>query len=111
MRLSDLEESGGLIPLEPFAREIKWVAPDGSEVVMTALVRQLPFADFERYGDSGMSPVDKSYHFVGDAIILENDDGTHAPLGYDVARRLNMNLMLALLSAAQEVNNIDAGKR
>ena len=110
MRLSDLEQAGGLIPSEPVEREVTWTTPSGESVTMTALVRQLPFADFERYGSDEMSPMEKSYHFIGDAIVLENEDGTRSPLGFENARRLNMNLMVALLAVAQEVNHLGEGK-
>jgi hypothetical protein len=110
MRLSELEQAGGLIPSEPVEREVTWKKPDGESVTMTALVRQLPFADFEAYGDESMGNMEKSYRFLGDAIVLEGEDGTRTPLGYDNARRLNMNLMVALLNVAQEVNNLGEGK-
>jgi hypothetical protein len=110
MRLSDLEQSGGLIPSEPVEREVTWKKPDGESVTMTALVRQLPFDAFEKYGDSKMGNMEKSYRFLGDAIVMEDEQGGHSPLGYDNARRLNMALMVVLLEAAQEVNNLGEGK-
>jgi hypothetical protein len=110
MRLSELEQSGGLIPSEPVEREVTWKKPDGEEVTMTALVRQLPFDAFEQYGSEEMGNMEKSYRFLGDAIVVEDDDGNQSPLGYDNARRLNMNLLVALLTAAQEVNHLNGGK-
>ena len=110
MRLSDLEQAGGLIPSEPVEREVTWKKPDGESVTMTALVRILPYDTFEKYGESGMSNLDKSYTFVGEAIVVEDDDGNRIPLGYDNARRLNQGLLLAFIEAAQEVNNLGEGK-
>ena len=111
MRLSDLEQSGGLISSEPVEREVTWEKPDGESVTMTALVLQLPYDTFQKYGEAGMSNLDKSYTFVGESIIVEDNDGNRIPLGYDNARRLNQNLLVALLEVAQEVNNLGEGKR
>ena len=104
-----LNEKASLIPSEPVEREVKWEKPGGEDVTMTALVRQLPFDLFEKYGSSDMGNMEKSYRFLGDAIVMDSDSG-YEPLGYENARRLNMNLLMALLEAAQEVNSLGEGK-
>jgi hypothetical protein len=110
MRRSDLEQAGGFIGVEPVARDVTWTKPDGEQVTMTALVLQLPFDAFEKYSAEEMSNIEKTYQFLGEAILIEDENGAAVPLGYADAKRLNRGLMVELLKVAQEVNNLTEGK-
>jgi hypothetical protein len=104
MKLQELRELGGFVPVEPVERTVTWTRTINGEEKsdsFTVLVKRQSFGTIERLLLTENDDRSRSARFLAESILL--GDGKDR-LSYEDAYRLEPSLAAALIDAVNAVN-------
>jgi hypothetical protein len=109
MKLEELKQRGGLVPVAPVVKRVRWTTTDGEEVEFDVGVRRLSMGDWEAIMFHDDDQRSASARILSAVIILgEGDDAER--MTYRDAYQLQPTLANALMAAHNEVNPRPAKK-
>lgn len=100
MKLSDLQQAGGLVSDEPVDKDVEW-HHGGQTHKFKVRIQPLAYGDFDRILTGHDTERSQNAALIAASVLVDDDK----PMPYQTAYRLKPSLASALIKAVGDVND------